>query len=141
MLEWLLNFGTGVPAWVDFAAIGIVVLLGAWVTFAVISLLQDKDNWKLRWKPIAFRSVILIIYSLFAFAAFGPGTPAPVLDSDIGVMELVDEAPPQKSIEQINEDAYESKDEFLKKQDQGFEEEQAEADAYLENLRNKHQNN
>lgn len=141
MIAWITNFGTGLPAWIDFAVLGLAILLGVWAVLAIIELVRDQDNWKLRLKPVIFRTLVLIIYCLAFFSAFGPGTPAPVLDSDIGIMELVDKAPPQKPIEQINKEAYEKKDEFLKKQDQGFEEEQAEADAYLENLRKKHQDN
>ena len=138
MVEWLLNFVTGMPAWVEFIVVGIAILLGIWVVLAVVQIFKDPDNWKLRWKPIAFRAVILIVYCWAFFAAFGPGTPAPQLDTDVGVMELVDKAPAQKSTEQIGEEAYEKKDEFLKKQDQGFEEEQKEADAYFEKLRKKY---
>jgi len=140
MIDWLLSFGTGLPGWIDFIIVGIAVLLGIWVVLAVIEIFKDPDNWKLRWKPIAFRAVLLIIYCWAFFIAFGPGAPAPPVDSDIGVMELVDEAPPQRSIEQIEKEGYEKKDKFLKKQDQGFEEEKAEADAYYEELRKKHKN-
>ena len=139
MVEWLLNFGAGAPAWVEFAIAGIAVLLGVWALLALVALIKDPDNWKLRWKPFVFRIILLIIFCWAFFAAFGPGTPAPPMNSDIGVMEVVDKAPDQKSPEQIEKESYEKKDKFLKRQDQSFEEGQAEADAYLDKVRKKHQ--
>jgi hypothetical protein len=140
MMDWLSNFGAGAPAWVEFAISAVAVLLGIWMLLALVALFRDPNNWKLRWKPIVFRSVILAVFCWAFFVAFGPGAPAPPMNSDIGIMEVVDKAPPEKSLEQIEKDSYEKKSEFLKKQDQGFKEEQEEADAYLDKARKRHQN-
>ena len=140
MTEWLLNFGTGLPAWTEFVLIGATVMLGVWVILAVVALARDLGNWKPRCISLALKLLIFAAFCWAFYAAFGPGTAPDVLDSDTGVMEMVDKAPDQKPTEQIEKEAYEKKDIFLKKQDQGFEEEQAEADAYLEKLRREHQN-
>ena len=140
MIEWLLNFGTGLPAWTDFVLIGATIMLGVWIVLGVVALVKNLDDWKPKCISLALKLLIFAAFCWAFYTAFGPGTAPDVLDSDTGVMEMVDKAPDQKPTEQIEKEAYEKKDIFLKKQDQGFEEEQAEADAYLEKLRREHQN-
>jgi len=144
MLDWLLNIGTGLVGWVMFFKVVIYILLGVWVLLAVLGLyksLRDEDGlWKSYSKWLVFKSFVLAVFLFATLSAFGPGTPPQELPSDIGVIEYVDKAPDMKTPAEIQKEAENKVDPFLKRQDESFKTEQEEADAYLENLRKKHQN-
>ncbi len=144
MLNWLLNTSTGLVGWVVFLKGIIYVILCVWVVIAVYGLyasIKEADGlWKSYTKWLAFKVFILAAFLFATLSAFGPGTPPRELPSEIGVMEYVDKAPDMKSPDEIAAESEAKVDPLLKKQDEGFEEEQKEADAYLENLRKKHQN-
>ncbi len=144
MLDWLFNFGTGVPAWTMFIVVIIGMMIGAWVvmgfTNLVLSIKEDDGLWKSHRNKLVLKALVFVIF-IFTFTnAFGPGTPPQELPSDIGVMEYVDKAPDMKTPVEIQKEAEAKVDPFLKKQDEGFKAEQEEADAYLEKIRKKHQN-
>ena len=144
MLDWLLNFGTGLPAWTMFMLTTSGVILFIWAVASALKLsrsLSKKDGqWRLHTKWLAFKTFVFVVF-LFAFGvAFGPGIPPQELPSDIGIMEYVDKAPDMKTQTEIDEEAAAKVDPFLKKQDEGFKAEQKEADAYLKEIRKKHQN-
>ncbi len=144
MLDWLLNIGTGLVGWVMFLKILIYILLGVWVLIAVYRLyvsLRDEDGlWKSYTKWLAFKSFVLAAFLFATLSAFGPGTPPQELPSDIGVMEYVDKAPDMKTPAEIQKEAEAKVDPLLKKQDEGFKAEQEEADAYLDEIKKKYQN-
>lgn len=144
MLDWLLNFGTGLPAWTNFFA---VVIATAWAVWLIkdlwkigVSVTEGDDKWKPIVKPAVIKGFLFAVMLYAALVAFGPGTPPQELPSDIGVMEYVDKAPDMKTPAEIQKEAEAKVNPFLKKQREGFKAEQEEADAYLENLRKKYQN-
>jgi hypothetical protein len=143
MIEWLLNFGTGIPAWTSFViaiivgGVGVLTLY-SWYKFVMAAV--EKQPWRALLTRAIIRSVVFAAVIYFAFVAFGPGQPAPPMDSGEGARELIEKAPPEKSKEQIDKEAYDKQPEVLKKQDQGFAEEKEEADAYLDELRKRHEN-
>ncbi len=144
MLNWLLNIGTGLVGWIMFVKVIIYVLLCVWVVIAVyglyVSIRDDDGLWKSHAKWLAFRSFVLAAFLFATLSAFGPGTPPRELPSEIGIMEYVDKAPDMKTEAEIKKEAADKVDPFLKKQDEGFKTEQEEADAYLEKIRKKYQN-
>jgi len=128
----LLNFGMGIPAWINLLVILVAVALAVWIGYAIYALILDPNNWKLRVKPIVFRVLILAVFLWATLTAFGPGTPAPPMPSDIGAMKLIEKAPDEKSLSEIQKEAAEKRDEFLKAQDRGFQKEKEEADKYID---------
>lgn len=144
MLSWLLNIGTGLVGWIMFAKVIIYVLLGMWVAIAIfvlyVSIRDDDELWESHAKWLAFKLFVLAAFLFATLSAFGPGTPPRELPSGTGIMEYVDKAPDMKTEAEIKKEAADKVDPFLKRQNEGFEAEQEEADAYLENLRKKHQN-
>ena len=144
MLDWLMNFSTGLVGWTMFLLTVLGAVLGLWLVLEVVKLIrsvnEDNGKWRLHAGRAVLKSFLFAIYLFATLSAFGPGTPPQELPSDIGVMEYVDKAPDMKTPAEIQTEAEAKVDPFLKKQDEGFKAEQEEADAYLENLRKKHQN-
>ncbi len=144
MLDWLINFGTGLPAWTMLVLTVGGLILAVWVIIAAIRLkvsLDKKDGqWKSLTKWLVFKAFVFAVFIFAFFTAFGPGKPPQELPSDIGVMKYVDKAPDMKTSAEIDAEAAAKVDLFLKKQSEGFKAEQEEADAYLDNIRKKHQN-
>lgn len=144
MLEWLMNFGTGLPAWTMFFVTAICIACVVWFMLAVWRMLpvisDGTDKWKVHLKGVIVKGVFLALVLFTALAAFGPGTPSQELPSDIGAMEYVDKAPDMKTQAEIDAEAEAKVSRFLKEQDKGFKAYQEEADAYLDNVRKKYQN-
>ncbi len=144
MLDWLLNVGTGFVGWVMFLRIVLGGFFAVWMIVAIhrlyVSLRNQDGLWKLHTKWLVFKSLVLFVYLFAILSAFGPGAPPQELPSDTGIMEYVDKAPDMKTPAEIQKEAEAKVNPFLKKQREGFKAEQEEADAYLEKLREKHQN-
>ena len=131
----LFNYGSNVQTWIEMLMIIITVLYLFWIGKSIYLLVKTKlENKDKYLHHILFKSFGFIILIMFFFFAFGSGKKPDsyrIQDQEGGYMEMVEEYPEPKPVEDIRIEARESKNKFLKKQDGGFEEERQEADDYI----------
>jgi hypothetical protein len=95
-------------------------------------------RWKVRedenytgWDVIPLLAATVVLF-LHMFVAFPAGEPVDVTPAtEDGVRQLTMEAPDEKPVEVLQAEAKEKKPDVLKRQDEGFEKDKEEADAYL----------
>jgi hypothetical protein len=112
----------------------------AFVAVLVLAFYSFRNLW--RWKiaenenyrswdvlPLIGVTVVLFLYMFVAFPAGEPVEVTPATEE--GMYQQTMKAPDEKPPEVLKVEAEEKKPDALKRQDEGFEKDQAEADAYL----------
>jgi len=135
----ILNIGVSETFWIAFIKAVILVILLCFmgiVTYRLTQLTPRRKKWKRTIKTDIVLGVITIVYVFFAYFAFGPGKETKGVDvEDLGTTKLMEKKPTEKSIEDIQREAYEKKPEQLKRQDDSsFAKEKEEADAQVDKI-------
>ena len=140
-MNGILNLGGDVSAWVWLIKCLIVVGVAIWFIAGIVKDLikinkekEDTGKTMPNWKRHLFRATIFIFAAFLLFVAFGSSEDRGVADfeKETGSLEVVNQAPDEKPIEQIRKEAQENKDEYLKKvEKESFADETKEADNYI----------
>ncbi len=133
------NIGTGAPLWLELGKATVVLLFAVlaagygYQSYKAFTAGEpDKEVGKQKLYMTAFLVILLILAIAFFYFAFGPGKkiqPAPAKEQ--GIHNVVDGYPDEKSPGEIKKDAEAKKPDVLKRQDEGFQKDAKEADAYV----------
>lgn len=150
MPDTVTNYGINPATWIGFGMAVITIIILYHTIKAAIKVGkadEEEDNpevavelkkYRLKqvWTRFVFMTIFLTVTIIFFYFGFGPGEPVRLTPAESdGMRQMTEEMPDEKTDSVIQEEAYEKKPHELRRQDDpGFEEEQKQADDYIEKV-------